>query len=213
MIETKQARGLPAWASSLIIVVALAAGAGIVYWFFTRGPGGNEAVVLDRGPEDGVKALNGGRTWNVVSGNTTMKVSKLPGGEFQTKFGYLRYDFLAPEEFAVLTKGRRIATDAAMAEAVGLSPEQADQVKEQVRRGFNFAIADEDQKRLIELFRAWLDASATSRDGPELKLLRALDDTGSRSEASARQVTTDAVAQIQKLVTAAQWRKFDELNQ
>jgi len=96
---------------------------------------------------------------------------------------------------------------------VGLSSEQADQVKEQVRRGFNFAMTAEDQKRLVDLFRAWFDASATSKDSPELKLLRALDDTGSRSEASARQVTTDVVAQLQKIVTPAQWKKFDELNQ
>jgi len=212
MIETKQARSLPAWASALIIVIALGAGAGIVYWVSTRGPAGNEAVVLDRGPDDGVTALRGGRTWNVVSGNTTMKVSKMPGGELQTKFGYVRYDFLAPDEFTVLTKGRRIAADGAVAEALGLSPEQADQLKEQVRRGFNFAIAEGDQQRLLDLFRGWLDAASASREGPELKLLRALDDTGERSEASARKVTTDAVAQIQKIVTPPQWQKFDEMD-
>lgn len=213
MIETTQARGLPAWASALVIVIALGGGAGIFYWFFTHGPGGNEAVVLDRGPEDGVKALKGGRTWNVTSGNTVMKVSKMPGGDLATKFGYLQYDFLAPGEFAVLSKGRRLAADGAMADSLGLSSEQTDQLKEQVRRGFNFTVADEDHKRLLDLFHAWLDAPETSRDGPELKLLRALDDVGDRSEVSARQVTTDAVAQIQKIVTPEQWKKFDEISQ
>jgi hypothetical protein len=212
MIETKQARGIPTWASSLILVTALSAGAGIVYWFFTRGPGGDEVVVLDRGPQDGVTALKGGRNWNIVSGNTTMRVTRMPGGELQPKFGYLQYDFLAPAELNVLTKGRRIATDGAMAEAVGLTPEQVEQMKEQVRRGFNFAVGDSDQKRLLDLFRAWLDASPTSRDGPELKLLRALDEIGDRTEASARQTTTDAVAQIQKIVTPMQWQKFDEMD-
>jgi hypothetical protein len=212
MIETKPVRGFPAWASTLIIIVALAGGAGIVYWFLTTGPGGNEVVVLDRGPLDGIKPLPGGRTWVVTAGNTTMRVAKLPGDKIQTKFGYLQYDFLTPAEFDVLNKGKRIASDAAVADAMGLSSQQADAIRDQVKRGFGIAISDADQQRLADLFRTWLSAPVAGRDGPELKLLRALDDMGDRTAAAARQVTTDAAAQIQKVVTEEQWQKFEQMD-
>jgi hypothetical protein len=212
MIETKPARGLPTWASALIIVIALAGGAGIVYWFLHTGIGGNEVVVLDRGPQDGIKPLPGGRVWVVTSGNTTMRVMKLPGDKLQTRFNYLQYDFLTPAEFDVLNKGKRISADSAVADAIGLSTEQADAVRAQVKRGFDVAIPDADQQRLAELFRSWFSAPPANRDGPELKVLRALDELGDRTAASARQVTTDAVAQIQKIVTPEQWQKFEEMD-
>jgi hypothetical protein len=209
MSEIQSARGMPAWASATIIVVALAAGAGAVYWFFTSGPGGSERIVLDRGPEDGIKGPPGGRTWSVISGNTKMVVSKGPGDALQTKFGYLQSDFLTPEEFEVLNKGRRIAVDGAMAEALGLSPAQTDQLRDQVRRGFNVAIPEAQQKNLLDLFRAWRDAPGESR---ELPLLRALDEAGDKAAGSARQTATDAVARIRQIVSPQQWQKFDDMS-
>jgi len=209
MSEIQSARGMPAWASATIIVVALAAGAGAVYWFFTSGPGGSERIVLDRGPEDGIKGPPGGRTWSVISGNTKMVVSKGPGDALQTKFGYLQSDFLTPEEFEVLNKGRRIAVDGAMAEALGLSSAQTDQLRDQVRRGFNVAIPEADQKKLLDLFRAWRDAPGESR---ELPLLRALDEAGDKAAGSARQTAADAVARIRQIVSPHQWQKFDDMS-
>lgn len=200
---------MPAWLSAIIIVVALAAGAAVVYWFFTTGPGGAETVILDRGPDDGIKGSPTGRTWSIIGGNTKMQVNKGIGDALQTKFGYLQYDFLTPEEFEILNKGRRIAVDSAMADAIGLTPAQADQLKDEVRRAFNIAIPDADQKHLLDLFRAWRDSPGESR---ELALLHALDDAGDRAAGSARQTATDAVAHIRQIVSAEQWKKFDEIS-
>ena len=133
MTQVQTARRMPAWASATLIVLALATGAAVVYWFFTTGPAGADTVILDRGPQDGIKGTPGGRMWNVTSGNTKMQISKGPGDTLQAKFGYLQYDFLTPEEFEVLNKGRRIAVDGAMAEAIGLSSTQTDQLRDQVR--------------------------------------------------------------------------------
>lgn len=207
--EPRSRRVMPAWLSAMIIVVALATGAAAVYWFFTSGPGGSDTVVLDRGPDDGIKGTPTGRTWNVISGNTKMVVTKGPGDALQTKFGYLQYDFLTPEEFETLNKGRRIAADMAMAEALGLSSDQADQLRDQVRRGFNIAIPDAEQKKLIDLFREWRDSPGESR---ELPLLRALDDAGDKAAGSARQNANDAVARIRQIVSPQQWQKFDEMS-
>ncbi|HSU68334.1 MAG TPA: hypothetical protein VLJ39_15755 [Tepidisphaeraceae bacterium] len=204
-------RAVPAWASALIIVGCIAAGAGLVYWFFTSGPAGNDMVVLDRGPQDGLKTVANNRNWSVVSGNTKMQVRKLPGDKFEARFGYLQYDFLAPGEFDVLNRARRLAADGAMAEAVGLTPEQTEKVKEQVRRGFDLDIAQADKDRLLELFKQSIAASAGSKDSRELALLRALDETGDHSTAAARQQTTDAVAKIRQIVTPEQWAKFDQI--
>lgn len=200
---------MPAWVSATLIVAALAAGAGVVYWFFTTGPGGTETVILDRGPEDGIKGTPGARAWSVTSGNTKMQIAKGPGDTLRTKFGYLQYDFLTPEEFDVLNKGRRIAVDGAMAEAIGLTPEQADQLRDQVRRAFNISIPDAEQKKLIDLFRAWRDSPGDSR---ETALLHALDDAGDKAAGSARQTATDAVARIRQIVSDEQWKKFDEMS-
>ena len=200
---------MPAWAAATLIVVALASGAAVVYWFFTTGPAGADTVILDRGPQDGIKGTPGGRTWNVTSGNTKMQIAKGPGDTMQAKFGYLQYDFLTPEEFEVLNKGRRIAADGAMAEAIGLSTEQADQLRDQVRRAFNISIPDAEQKNIVDLFRAWRDSPGDSR---ELPLLHALDEAGDKAAGSARQTATDAVARIRQIVSAEQWKKFDEMS-
>jgi hypothetical protein len=200
---------MPAWAGGAIVVVALAVGAGTLYWFFTSGPGGSETVVLDHGPEDGIKGTPAGRTWNVISGNTKMQVAKGPGDALQPKFGYLQYDFLTPEEFEILNKGRRLAIDGAMADALGLSSAQTDELREQVRKGFTIAIPDADQKRLIDLFRTWRDSPGESR---ELALLRALDEAGDKAAGSARKTATDAVARVRQIVSTQQWEKFDEMS-
>jgi hypothetical protein len=200
---------MPAWAGATLIVVALAAGAAVVYWFFTTGPGGADTVILDRGPEDGIKGTPSARMWNVTSGNTKMQIAKGPGDTLQTKFGYLQYDFLTPEEFEVLNKARRIAVDGAMADAIGLSSAQADQLRDQVRRAFNISIPDAEQKKLIDLFRAWRDSPGDSR---ELPLLHALDEAGDKAAGLARQTATDAVARIRQIVSDEQWKKFDEMS-
>lgn len=200
---------MPAWMSATLIVAALAAGAGVIYWFFTTGPGGADAVILDRGPQDGIKGAPGGRMWNIIGGNTKMQVTKGIGDALQTKFGYLQYDFLTPEEFEVLNKGRRIAMDGAMADAIGLTPTQAEELKDQVRRAFNITLPDTDQKKLLDLFRAWHDSPG---DGRELALLHALDEAGDKAAGSARQTANDAVVHIRQLVSAEQWKKFDEMS-
>lgn len=202
-------RRMPAWVSVVLIVLALAGGAAVVYWFFTTGPGGGETIILDKGPDDGIKGTPGGRNWTVISGNTKMQVTKGPGDKLQAKFGYLHYDFLTPEEFAVLNKGRRIAIDGAMADALGFSADQSNDLRDQVRRAFNISLPDADQKKLMNLFRAWRDAPGDSR---ELSLLRELDQAGDKAAGSARQGATDAVAHIRQIVSPQQWQKFDEMS-
>lgn len=195
--------------SATLIVAALAAGAAVVYWFFTTGPGGADAVILDRGPQDGIKGTPGGRMWSIIGGNTKMQVTKGIGDALQTKYGYLQYDFLTPEEFEVLNKARRLAMDGAMADAIGLTPAQAEQLKDQVRRAFNIALPDADQKKLLDLFRAWRDSPG---DSHELALLHALDEAGDKAAGPARQTATDAVAHIRQIVNEQQWKKFDEMS-
>ena len=99
-----------------------------------------------------------------------------------------------------------------MAEAIGLTPEQTKQLAEQVDKGFQLTVSEEDQKHLISLFSSWHSAAESSRSGPELTLLHALDDAGDRAEAAARQTTVAVIGEIQKIVTPEQWQKFDGMD-
>jgi hypothetical protein len=211
IVEAPPARRIPAWASVAVIVLAIASMGAVGYWYFTTGPGGKDVVVLDRGPQDGVRIVSNGRSWSVVSGNTIMRIMKGVGGKYVTKFSYLHYDFLTPGEFAVLNNGKRIVADYAVAAEMELSPAQSKDLTEQVRRGFNIELPDADRQRLIDLFQTWLDAPQSSRDKAELPLLRALDEIGDQMTPVARRVTADASAQIQRIVTPRQWERFEQM--
>jgi hypothetical protein len=211
--STSMPRGLPVWASVLIIACAVASAAGAVYWYFKAGPLGGEAVVLDRGPEDGVKTLAPDKNWRAISGNAVLRVTRDRKGELQPAFDFLHYDFLPPEQFAALNNGRRLAIDSAMAQEVGLSDQQIAKIRESVRRGFKIEISDADKQRLLALFKEYLDASGSSRESRETALLRAMEEIGDRTAAAARQATSDAAAQIKSALTPQQWQKFDQIGQ
>lgn len=211
MVEATPRRGMPAWASVPIIILAIAGASAVAYWYFTTGPGGKDVVVLDRGPQDGIRTVANGRSWSVVSGNTTMRIMKGIGGKFVTRFSYIHYDFLTPGEFAVLNNGKRIVADNAVAADIGLSPAQAKDLAEQVRRGFEIDLPDADRDRLISLFQKWLDAPESSRETADLPVLRALDEVGDRMTPVARRVTAGASAQIQRIVTPQQWESFEQM--
>jgi hypothetical protein len=203
---------LPNWARALALIIAVVAGLASIYWIVREVTGASEAVILDKGPEDGIKALPGGRVWSVVAGNSKMRVTKSADGQWKAAFGYLQYDFLAPAEFETLNKARRLAKDSAMAEAIGLTPDQSKQLAEQVGKGFALSVGEEDQKHLLSQFSDWHSASESSRNGPELALLHSLDDAGDRAEAAARQTTVQVISQIQQIVKPEQWQKFDEMD-
>ena len=210
---TRPVRRFPVWASAVIIVAALAGAAGIVYWYFTTGPAGGETVVLDRGAEDGVKTLAPDKNWRAISGNSVLRVSRDRSGALQAAFDFLHYDFLAPEQFALLNNGRRIAMDGAMAQEIGLSDEQLAKVRQNVRRGFRIEISEPDKQRLLALFKDYLDASDSARESRETKLLGAMEEIGDRTATAARQTTADAAAQLKAAITPQQWQKFDQIGQ
>lgn len=206
-------RQFPAWASVVVIVVALAAAAGIVYWYFTTGPSGGQTVVLDRGVDDGVKTLAADKNWRVISGNSVLRVTRDRNGALQAAFDFVHYDFLAPEQFAVLNNGRRLAMDGAMAQQIGLSDQQVAKLRQNVRRGFRIEIPEADKQRLLGLFKDYLGASDSARESRETALLRAMEEVGDRTAAAARQTTADAAAQVKDALTPQQWQKFDQIGQ
>ena len=211
--KTLPPRAMPVWASALIIVSSLALAAGAVYWYFKTGPLAGETVVLDRGPDDGVKTLAPDKSWRAVSGNSVLRVTGDGKGELQAAFDFLHYDFLAPEQFAVLNNGRRLAIDSAMAQDVGLNDQQVARLRENVRRGFKIEISDADRKRLLSLFQDYLGASGSTKESRETALLRAMEEVGDRTAAAARQASADAAAQIQSTLTPEQWHKFEQIGQ
>ena len=210
MTQTRRVRQFPIWLSALIILAMVAGAAWLIRWFITTGPTGTEVVVLDRGPEDGVKALPGGRNWRAQSGNNGLRVSKDSDGQLHVDFYVLHYDFLTPEQFNVLNNGRRIAADPALADELGLSPKQREDLREQVKRGFNLELSEPDRKRLTDLFQDYLAASPAAKEGREADLLHGLDSVGDRVALSARRATLDASSRIQTLLTADQWKKFNQ---
>jgi hypothetical protein len=209
----RPARQFPVWASASIIVAALAGAAGVVYWYFTTGPAIGETVVLDRGPEDGVKTLAPDKSWRAISGNSVLRVTRGRNGDLQASFDFLHYDFLAPDQFAVLNNGRRIAMDPAVAQEIGVTDGQLTMLRQNMRRGFKIDVPEPDKQKLLSLFKDYLDASDASREARETKLLRAMDEIGDRTVAAARQTTSDAASQIKAALTPQQWQKFDQIGQ
>ena len=210
--QARRVREFPVWLSAVIIVAALAGGAGIVYWYFKSGPAG-DTVVLDRGPQDGVTTLSPDKNWRVISGNSVLRVTRDRGGQLNATFDFLHYDFLAPDEFTLLNNGRRLAIDSAMAGELGLNDQQVAKVRDGVRHGFRIDISDADRQRLLALFNDYLQASDGSRESRETALLRAMEEVGDRTAARAHQVGADAAAQIKAALTPEQWRKFDQMGQ
>lgn len=210
---TRRPRQLPVWASASIIVAALAGAAGVVYWYFTAGPAIGETVVLDRGPEDGVKTLAHDKSWRAISGNSVLRVTRDRKGGLQASFDFLHYDFLAPDQFALLNNGRRIAMDSAVAQEIGVTDEQLATLRQNMRRGFRIDVPEPDKQELLSLFKDYLDASDSSREARETKLLRAMDKVGDRTVAAARQTTSEAAARIKAALTPQQWQKFDQIGQ
>ena len=211
--RTAPPKALPVWASILLIMGALGSAAGVVYWYFKTGPLAGETVVLDRGPEDGVKTLVADKNWRAVSGNAVLRVTRDRKGELQAAFDFLHYDFLAPEQFAILNNGRRLAIDSAMAQDIGVTDQQLAKLREGVRHGFKIEIADADKQRLLSLFKDYLGASGSSRDSRETALLRAMEEIGDRTAAAAHQAGADAAARIHSALTPQQWQKFDQIGQ
>lgn len=211
--KAKPPHPIPAWLSMLIIAGSIAALGGVVYWYFTTGPASGDTVVLDRGPDDGIKTIIADKNWRAVSGNSVLRVTRDRKGQLQAAFDFLHYDFLPAEQFTILNNGRRIAMDSAMAADIGASEKQIAALRQSVRGGFRIEIQEADRQRLLALFKEWLGASASSREGRETALLRAMDDVGGRTAAAARKTTSDAAAKIKAALTPQQWHKFDQIGQ
>ena len=211
MIETTKARGIPSWLSLLIVIGAIVGAVYLVRWFVTTGPSGVETVVLDRGPEDGVQTKLADKSWTVQSGNNGLRILRNRDGVLRPAFYFVHYDFVTPAQFEVLNNGRRIALDGAVRAALGVSEQQLAELSEHVRQGFDLQIPAADSKRLADLFADYLAASPSGLEGRETALLRALDEVGDRALADAHRATADAAARIRAIVTADQWKKFEQM--
>src|SRR5687768_4812523 len=118
-------RGIPGWASALIILLCLGAGSWLTWTFVMAGGAGGRIVVLDYAPGDGVNR-QGPDAWRINAGAGVVTVRKGggPRGQYAFEFFFDRYEFLTPDQVEVLTKTRRLVMDRAFARELGVTPSQ-----------------------------------------------------------------------------------------
>jgi hypothetical protein len=213
MIEVhKPARPIPAWLTVLVVVAALAAGA----WFLRalwQGSGPRERIViLDKAPGEGVTRRGDGR-YAVRGGAAWLGVEKNPKGDVSLEFRFDNTDFMGRDVVDVLTKTRRIVSDAAFAREMGVTPQQLAALR-QVRQGAKIELPAPDAAQLKTLFAAYEAAAAAdpkAADAAETALTKALEAVGKKLEGPTRQGAAERAAKARAALTPEQWAKFDQV--
>jgi hypothetical protein len=222
MIEPKQTRGLPQWASALAILACLGGG-GAFAWWVAQGGTGDRIIVLDRAPGDGVKKF-GRDQWRVTAGYAVVQVTAPGGGggigegsggpgEPTFEFYFDKYDFLTPEQVEILATARRLVNDPVMAAAVGLSPAQMSELRD-VRKQAKVQMSPEDDRRLAAAWPRYAAAATDEqRRAPEGELVRIVEQISERLVGPVRQSAVERAGRVKSIVTPEQWQQLDGMAQ
>jgi hypothetical protein len=205
----KPVREIPPWLVA-VVVLGCVAGAGWFLWtnWLRSGPA-ERIVILDRGPDDGVKSPGGGR-FDVRSGNAALTCTKTPDGkDAELQFKWAKQEYLTPEQIKVLTVVFRVAQDPGMAAEMKVTPEQLVQLKEN-RAKAKVELPERDRDRLKSLFLAYdAEKEKDAKHKAESKLIKALDAVAAELEGPAKQLAAERTAHAQAVLSPEQFQRFD----
>jgi hypothetical protein len=209
----KPVREIPPWLVA-VVVLGCIAGAGWFVWtnWLRSGPA-ERIVILDRGPDDGVKP-SGANRFDVRSGNAALTVTKTPDGkDADVQFKWAKQEYLTPEQIKVLTVVFRVAQDPGMAAEMRVTPEQLVQLKDN-RAKAKVELPAGDRDRLKSLFLAYdAEQDKDAKRKAESKLIKALDAVAAELEGPAKQLAAERTAHAQSVLTPDQFQRFDAMAQ
>ena len=202
------------------LVLCLLIGGGIVYWFLFGSTPSRREVTVDanqpinlRGRQMVMPRVNrtGANDWSVQGDVGVMRVTQaVAGKENKFNFGFKSGSLGLKQSEINLVAGRfRIISDAAMAKAWNITPEQLDKLKK-IDLGGGGALKPSDPDR-AEIRKLWDDFQSASDKGPAQKKLVDKLDTIARSNLDASKKTIlDRIEQIRQILTAEQVEKISK---
>jgi hypothetical protein len=201
-------REIPAWAVVAVILACLAGFAWFVWANWLRSGPAERIVFLDRGPDDGVKQLLPGR-FEVRSGNAALTVTKKGDNDADLDFRWAKQEYLTAEQIKMLTIVLRLSRDQAMADELGVTPEQMERLKAN-RAKAKVELGESDRLRLKDMFFAYdSEKDKDAKRKAETKLIKALDAVAAQLEGPARQIAADRTADAQTILSEDQIQRWD----
>jgi hypothetical protein len=210
--EPKRVREIPAWLVSAVVLACAGGAAWFVWTNWLRSGPAERIVILDRGPDDGVKPAGPGR-FDVRSGSAGLTVTRTGGRDADLAFRWVKQEYLSADEKETLTVVMRLVQDAAMAAAVQATPDQVARLKANRARA-KVQLAEPDRERLKELFLAYdAETDQAARRAAETKLIKALDAVAAQMEGAARRTAAERTAEAKKILTPEQFQRFKAIGQ
>ena len=210
MIEMERPpRPVPLWVSVVVIAASVGGAAWFVRAMFFDTRPRERIVVLEKGADDGVQK-RGDNRWQVRAGNAWLGVDKNPGGRISFEFRFWRYDFLPADTMDTLVKVQRLVRDAAMAQQVGLTPQQLTQLRD-IRSQGKVELPPADADKLRNLWNGYDSTTEPkAKAAAELKLIRGLDAITRRLEGPATQSAIQRAEHAKQVIKPEQWQQFDQ---
>ena len=206
----KPVREIPPWAVVGVVVACLAGAAWFVWANWLRSGPAERIVILDRGPDDGVKQLMGGR-YEVRSGNAALTVSKKGDNDADMDFRWVKQEYLTPEQIKMLTIVLRLSREQAMADELGVTPEQTERLKAN-RAKAKVELTEADRSRLKELFLAYdAQKDKDTKRKAETRLIKGLDAVAATLEGPAKQIAADRTVDAKSILTEEQIQRWDAM--
>jgi len=212
---------VPPWVGLAITLALLAAGAGGLWWHFTR-PASSELVEVrpERGPGarggaaspavqvqlDGIRQRPNGN-YQVHAGDVLMTAVKPAAADkpWTFRFTSTSRDLLTAEQNAALIARMRLPMDRRFAESLKVTEEQLRRLRD-VGSGSALLVSPDDQQRIGQLWNAYL--TAADKSVAERELISTLRQVGQRSLEPTKRDIAERVRQIQSILTAEQIAAF-----
>jgi hypothetical protein len=206
----KPVREIPVWAVIGVVIACLAGGAWFIWTNWLRSGPAERIVVLDRGPDDGVKQVFAGR-YDVRSGNAALTVVKKGDADADVDFRWAKQEYLTGEQEKVLKMILRLTRDQAMADELGVTAEQMERLKAN-RAKAKVELSESDRSRLKDLFLAYdAEKDKDTKRKAETKLIKGLDAVAAKLEPAARQIAADRTADAKSVLSEDQIKRWDTM--
>ncbi len=223
MAETEEEQeGLPIWLSLLVIVLAIGAGGGLLYWLLTAPRADSEVVIAppaetrpqpfgmrpNRRPGMAISvAANditavGKDNWAVNSGKGQLRVFVRDNNSLY-RFAYLTPDYATPEQFRLNMLARQVVRDEAVAQKIGATPEQIEKLKPHVMP-IGMMLSQADREQIIGLWTQWQSAADAAKTDAKDKLLAALKDVADRALPATQAAIAERTAAVKAILSAEQ---------
>lgn len=233
MIESNtKVRDLPAWLTALILLLSVAGGGYLLYWYINQDKPGNKQIVKadpalqNRGnnwrgtagapnrnipnrtgnnaiPTDGIRPdPKRPNAWDVRSGEALLYASIDKTGALDITPSYSTQN-LTPEQAQLLLMRRRLLADQPMRDHVKLTSDQYEKLRA-IPNFKGMMVTDEQRGQLVQLFTAWQKATDKDKPAAQKELLVALAEIGKKQLEPTKTFDASRAQAVKDIVSAEQ---------